>query len=73
LWIFIKGIIKRLITGKKIIVYSKLPEDISNLQDYAMSLLDKVNQGEISIHSIDHYDEEYSGETFSKLDNNQQK
>lgn len=73
LWIFIKGIINRIITGKKFIVYSKLPEDISDLQDYAMSLLDKVNQGEISIHSIDHYDEEYSGETFSKLDNNQQK
>lgn len=38
-----------------------------------MSLLDKVNQGEISIYPIDYFNEEHSGKTFSKLDNNQQK
>nr|DAG92505.1 MAG TPA: hypothetical protein [Crassvirales sp.] len=43
------------------------------MQDYAMSLLDKVNQGEISIYPIDYFNEEHSGKIFSKLDNNQQK
>lgn len=74
LWTAIKAIIKRIVTGEKTYVNSQLPEDIINLQNYAMSLLDKVNQGEISIYSIDYFigSEEYSGKTFSKLDDKQQ-
>lgn len=70
IWEFISGIISYLLFGKDI---NRLSKDLYNLQKYAVSLLNKVNQGEISIYSVNEFREVYVGEGFSKLDNNQQK
>jgi hypothetical protein len=46
----------------------RLPKDLLNAQTYAISLLNKVNQGEVSIYSVLDFPERYTGEEFNKLD-----
>lgn len=69
IWEVISGVIKKLF-GKDV---NRLPKDLQQLQTYAVNLLNKVNQGEISIYSINEFKETYVGKEFNKLDNNQQK
>lgn len=68
IWETILGLIKN-IFGKD--TY-RLPKDLLNAQTYAISLLNKVNQGEVSIYSVLDFPERYTGEEFNKLDVRQQ-
>lgn len=68
IWETILGLIKN-IFGKD--TY-RLPKDLLNAQTYAISLLNKVNQGEVSIYSVLDFPERYTGEEFNKLDIRQQ-
>lgn len=69
IWEAISGVIKEFF-GKN---NNRLPKDLLELQTYTINLLNKVNQGEISIYSINEFKETYTGKEFNKLDNNQQK